>query len=150
LPARGRHQRGLAFRKRGVGIGTGREQHLDDRRVAGGAGEREWGDAVAVGSFDLCASANQQLGRLRVVGADRPVQRRRPVGLGRVDVNALPDERLHGRAIAGLNRVDESNRSGADAAGADRQQRPDDDDNGKSPRHHRISSMRPLLSPNAS
>ena len=46
---------------------------------------------------------------LEIVSVNRPMKRGRAVALGRVfHVGAAPDERLHGRAIAPLDGVNQS------------------------------------------
>ena len=57
--ARRAHQARFAFRKRGVDVGAGLQQLLDDFRISSRARQRDWGGAVAVDRFDICAGANQ-------------------------------------------------------------------------------------------
>ncbi len=61
------------------------------------AGEIERGHAVAVRRVHVGARANQLVGRVRIVRANRPVQRRRAVGFRRVDVGTLAEQQRRPR-----------------------------------------------------
>src|SRR5437870_3103353 len=70
--------------------------------------------------------AYEQRRRLRIVQVRRPVQRRRAVALGRVDVGARLQQRLHGLLVAVLDRISERRIVArcADAERGDRQAEP--------------------------
>ncbi len=86
----------------GVGVFTGFQQLLDHDRVAVGRGEREWRGAEPIGGLYVRARANQQIGGFEIAGADGPVERCCSIGLRRVHVHLLLQERVDGGAVPGL------------------------------------------------
>ena len=87
--ARRRHQCCFALGQGRVGIRSGLQQHFNQRRVSIRAGQVKRRNPIAVCGLDVCASANQHLGRLQIIRAGCPVQRRRPVGLRSVHIDTL-------------------------------------------------------------
>ena len=96
---RRRHQRRLSPRHRRIRVGARRQQHLEHRRAAVGGGERDRLHAVAVGRRHVRARVDQQAGQIAIVMVRRPVQRRRPVDRGRVDVRPAGDQRPNRRRV---------------------------------------------------
>ncbi len=77
--ARRSYQRRLATRRRGVHIGTSVEQPAEDRSIAVERGEMHWRDTVPRRRFHVCATFDQGVDTLEVIGAHRLMQRRRSV-----------------------------------------------------------------------
>ena len=94
------HQHGIAVGAYGIGVRSGLQQRIDDRRAAVDRGQRQRRHRVAVLRVDLRAGANERLHELETIEPSGPVQRRRSVGLGRVHQRTLPRQRLHGRGVA--------------------------------------------------
>ena len=95
--ARG-HQHGLAFGHHRIGVGArASSSAFRSAPIAVDGGERQRRHAVAVGRLDVGTGRISSLTVFDVVGAYRPVQRRRAVGLGDVDVGLLPNQRPHRR-----------------------------------------------------
>ena len=105
--ARRRHQHRLALRQGRVRVGAGGEERLDDRRAPAAGGEDEGRYAVAVGGFGVRSRPEQKLRRLDVAPVRRPVQRRRAVGLGGVDVGLALQQGADGVGVRRLRGVDQ-------------------------------------------
>jgi hypothetical protein len=109
LPARAACRSGvsvlLAKLSRIVRIDAGLEQLLDDRGVALFGGKRERRHAVVVLGVHVRTGADERRGCLGVVQISRPVQRRRTVAKGRVDVDLLLEQGLDSLFVAALGRI---------------------------------------------
>ena len=81
--ARHRHERGLPFCVRGVGIRARGQQCADDCAVAGHRREAHRGDAELVGRLHVRAGSNQLLHRVDIRRVHGTMQRRGAIGLGR-------------------------------------------------------------------
>ena len=103
--SRSEHQRRFSRAHLRVGIGAGLQQLIDDCGVAVSGGENQRRHTIVVGGLDVGARANQQRGRFHVFAIRRPVQGRRTIGLRRVDVGFLFQQRLHRRLVAALHGV---------------------------------------------
>ena len=104
----GEHERRRAVRGRGVRIGAAVAARNQQRRVAADAGRRA----------DVRAGVEEHFRELDVAFLRGPVQRRHPVGLRRVDVGAVLQQRANRVAVAVHRRVD-------DGGAADRRIRDD-------------------------
>ena len=105
---------------------------------------------VVVGNSRPRAGANQQVGDGEIVDMRRPMKRGRAITLRRIHVDALLDERSHGRSVLAANRLDQA-RIGT--SGAQRHLREEDACRiVRADRHNDniFASTRPLLSPNLS
>jgi hypothetical protein len=102
-----RHERGLAFAGRRVGVGAGGEQALDRRGAAVLAREVERRHAVAVRRRDVGAGPDQPIGQVQIVAPHGPVESRRPIRLRRVDAGVLAQQRQGLCPIARLDGFDE-------------------------------------------
>ena len=107
--ARRRHQHRFALGKRAVRVRAGLEKGLDQSGVAILRRERNRGDAITARGLHVGARGNQHLRHRDVVGADRPMERGHTVGLGRIHVGPLCDQRSNGRPVAVLHGVDQTN-----------------------------------------
>ncbi len=125
-----RHHEGrLAMRQDGhVRVGSGFQQLFDHRRVAVDAGQRQRSGALAVGGGHVCAGLNQQSCRLQVVAVHSPVQRRRTIGLRRIDVRALLQQRAQRRAVPFHDGIRDIAAGGAKADRGDDERRRADSD----------------------
>ena len=93
------HQHGVAADVGAIRVGTGGHQPADYRRIAKVSGQVKRCHAVAACSLDVRASANQRIHCLDVVGANRPMQRGRPVDCDGVDVGFLLNIRGDGFGV---------------------------------------------------
>ena len=69
-----------------IGVDTGLEETLENRRVTVLGRQRRRADPVAVGDLDIGPRVEQQPHQLRLVDVHRPQQRRGAVRRRRVDV----------------------------------------------------------------
>ena len=114
--ARHDHQRRLPVGVGRLDVRAGLEQRLEQRRAGDNGRLRHRRRAVVVLDVDLCAGADQPRDEIEVVALHGPMQRRRAIGFGGVDVDTLGDERQRRLAIAGLDGFDERRAAGAPAA----------------------------------
>jgi len=84
----GGHERRLTRGERAVRIGPGVEQLAGDDRIAVQAGQPQRRRPELVGTIDLGAGADQQLGRRHVRTVSRPMQRRCAIALRGIHVDA--------------------------------------------------------------
>ena len=143
--ARRRHQYRLAFRQRGVRVGAGVEERLDDRSVPAASGQNEGRHAVAVGCFRPRARFQEESRRLEVAPVRRPVQGGRPVGLGNVDVYPALQQSANGVGVRCPGRLDQGQVArGSRGCAGDRhsEDRPCGDQHG-TPRPRRRSVLYP-------
>ena len=103
--ARRGHERRLAARIGGVGIGAGVEQAANQRGATVDGGEVERRHAVAVLGGRAGAGAQQGIGDVEAIGVRRGVERGQAVFAGGIDVGLLRDQRAHGGQIAAFRRV---------------------------------------------
>ncbi len=65
-------------------------------------------EPVVIRNGRLCAGAYQQVRDGEIVDVRGPMKSGRPVALGRVDVDALLDERANGRRVLAAHSLDEA------------------------------------------
>ena len=108
-PRRG-HQDRLALPDRRLRVGARLEQQPDHGAVGVGGRDRQRRQPVPVRRIGVGASAHEQPGDLQIVAAHGPVQRRRSIGFGQVDVRRRRgrlEQRAHGGAVTGLDGLDQ-------------------------------------------
>ena len=94
------HQRRFGADRRGLRVGAGANQRLNDRRGPGAARLKQRRDAVAIGDAHLGPGRDQRPRHVEVRVIGRPEQCRRTVGGLLVDVHALGDLRAHAGKVA--------------------------------------------------
>jgi hypothetical protein len=94
------HQRRLSFFGCRIGIGTGSQQPLDERRVAILRGQRQRGDLVASDAIGLRAGTEQRVQHGQVVAMHRPVHGSRAIRRRLVRISAALEQRTDGVHIA--------------------------------------------------
>ena len=99
---RGRHQGGFTTWQGGVRVGAGVEQQTDQRRVAVHAGDRQRRHRRSGSPPSRWRRRGSAARRRHVVDARGPVQRRRAVDLGRVDIHALLEQPANRRRVRAL------------------------------------------------
>ena len=97
--SRSGHQRRQAARLGAVRVGSGLEQRLDHRDTGVLGRPFERGHPMVVGSVDVRAGTQEHGGGVLIAPVGRPEQRRRPVRPRGVDIDALFDQRAHGREV---------------------------------------------------
>ena len=107
------HQRRLAVRAALFRACAGLQQVVDHRHVAVEAGHRERRDALAVRGVHLGAGADQEIQRLEVLPKYCPMQRRRAINLGLIDVGFLLQQRAKRGLVAFHDRIGHTADAGA-------------------------------------
>ena len=102
---RGRHQSGFPSGKSGVRVSPGLQEQLDHRAVSIRAGQGERRHAIPVRSFHVGARAHEQFLCFQIVLVRRPVQRRHPIDLRRVHIDALLQQSADPRPIHLFRRI---------------------------------------------
>ena len=103
--ARRGHERSFTLRRHRVGVGPRLQKLFDNRGIAVRAGHEQRRDAVPVRDFDIRAGSNQQIHGVNVVALGGPLQRRRAVHIGRVDVGTIAQQRAYGSCVVPPGRV---------------------------------------------
>jgi hypothetical protein len=119
----GDHHRRFAEQERRVRIGASREQTPDHARASVQAGRPQRRHAKIVRRVHGSAGANQHIGGFKIIGVARPVQRRRAIGFGDVDVRFLAQQRAQCFAVGILDRVDHGEVATGSRGGAHQHQR---------------------------
>jgi len=92
----------------GVGVSARIQQVLDHRGVAVEGGKVERGDVIPRRYSGFGARSEQDIDQLQVVALRCPMERRRAVRTGGIDVHALRDQRAHRRRILMTGGVDQA------------------------------------------
>src|SRR5262249_53146007 len=102
--SRDRHQRGLPFGVRRVGVGTGFEQQLQHVGVGNFGGERHRRRAVVVGERDIGARTQQTSDFDNVAVVDGPLQGRAAIRIAAIHIRARSGRRGARRSFSGGGR----------------------------------------------
>jgi hypothetical protein len=101
------HQRRLTVAVRRLDIGAGLQELLDHVRVAGDGRFRHGRCAVVVLRVHLRAGPDEALREIEIVLMDRPVERGRAIGFGRIHIDAPADQGDCRGSVSRFDRVHE-------------------------------------------
>jgi len=96
-----------------VGIGAGVKQRSDYSGIAIDTGQPQRRRAITVRGFGISPCTQQQVDGLFIRPVDRPVKRRRTVGLGRIHIGVLLNELMNRQSVAVHDRVGNVGGAGA-------------------------------------
>ena len=132
-PARsgGGHEGGFSARIGRVGIRPGAQQCVDHGCISIDATKVKRRHAVARRSIDFCARANQQLSCLQIILTDCPMKGGHTVGLGRVHVDLLLEQRANRISIRSHHCVRQASISASGVQADSREQYTDPQSNAK-------------------